>query len=139
MAPTYFGSSEWMFPKSHADSAGDQIELARLRSHERHMTHIYSLRWGGLALSAFTIGIGALMVFKGLQGSFNWAFQAPASIGAKLTNASPGIVFATIGLIIGFVVVSRRPVNYETTDEGDSLLGEYRPRRRRRRGISLGE
>jgi hypothetical protein len=101
----------------------EEIALARLRSHERHMRHIYGLRWGGLVLSALTIAIGSVMVFKGLAGSFNWAFEAPHSIGAKLTNASPGIVFATIGLLIGLLVVAQKPVNYRTGEEGQIGLG----------------
>lgn len=97
-----------------------EAELASLRSHETHMRHIYGLRWGGLALSALCIVIGALMIFQGLQGSFTWAVEVPNSIGAKLTNASPGIVFATLGLIIGFIVVLQKPVNYRT---GESRIG----------------
>ena len=91
-----------------------QIELAQLRSHELHLRHIYGLRWGGLALSAMTIAIGSVMIFMGLQGSFNWAVDSPHTIGAKLTNASPGVVFATVGLILGFLVIIQQPVNYET-------------------------
>ena len=91
-----------------------ELELVRLRSHERHMMHIYGLRWGGLALAGVTICAGAVMIFLGLQGSFDWAVQAPNSIGAKLTNASPGIVFATVGMLIGILVVVQKPVNYTT-------------------------
>jgi hypothetical protein len=91
-----------------------ELELARLRSHEKHMVHIYSLRWGALGLAGITIVIGAVMIFWGLQGSFDWAFQAPNSIGAKLTNASPGIVFATVGMLIGILAVVQKPVNYST-------------------------
>jgi len=58
--------------------------------------------------------IGAVMIFLGLQGSFNWAVESPNSISSKLTNASPGIVFATIGMILGFIVVIQKPVNYNT-------------------------
>jgi len=54
------------------------------------------------------------MIFLGLQGSFDWAVQAPNSVGAKLTNASPGIVFATVGMFIGVFVILQRPVNYST-------------------------
>jgi hypothetical protein len=111
-----------------------QLELQRLRSHELHMRHIYSLRWGGLALSALCIVIGATMTFWGLQGSFTWAFEVPSTVGAKLTNASPGIVFATVGLVLGFMVVRQRPVNYQIEGENSSIsiLAEPYPRRRRR-------
>ena len=96
-------------------------KLAAMRSHETHMRYIYGIRLAGLALAALTIGVGAVMVFRGLQGSFNWAIEAPHSIGAKLTNASPGIVFATIGLVIAFVVILQKPVNYGTGKERISL------------------
>jgi hypothetical protein len=107
-------------------SFDDEIALARLRSHELHMRHIYGLRWGGLVLSALTIVIGSVMVFKGLSGSFNWAIEAPHSVGAKLTNASPGIVFATIGLLIGLLVVAQKPVNYRTGGYDDDEDGGER-------------
>jgi ABC-type sulfate transport system permease subunit len=90
------------------------------------MRFIYGLRFAGLAVSALTIAIGAVMVFKGLQGSFDWAFEAPRTLSAKLTNASPGIVFATIGMVLGFVVVLQKPVNYSTGGDGN------------REGLSLG-
>lgn len=107
-----------------------EIDLASLRSHETHMKHIYGLRWGGLALSALTMVIGAAMVFMGLQGSFNWAVEVPNSIGAKLTNASPGIVFATVGMILGFIVIRQQPVNYSTGGPGNHI--EIAPRKRGR-------
>jgi hypothetical protein len=104
------------------------------------MKHIYALRWGGLALSALTIIIGAIMIFRGLEGTFNWAIQAPGSIAAKLTNASPGIVFATIGLIIAFLVIIQRPATYQTGDSGKWLtIGKPDPKYKDKRGsISLG-
>jgi len=125
-------------PENERNRAGEleyELELASLRSHEIHMRHIYGLRWAGLVLSALTIIIGAVMVFMGLEGSFNWAVEAPHSIGAKLTNASPGIVFATVGMIIGFIVVIQRPVSYETRG-GDGSIGIGISRQRR--GIRLG-
>jgi hypothetical protein len=91
-----------------------EIELASLRSHEKHMKYIYGVRLAGLTISAITIIAGAVMVFMGLQGSFNWAVEVPNSIGAKLTNASPGIIFATVGLFISFFVILQKPVNYRT-------------------------
>jgi hypothetical protein len=90
------------------------VTLARLKAHEGHFRQVYTLRWGGLFLSALTIVIGSVMIFKGLQGSFDWAFQAPNSISAKLTNASPGIVFATIGMVLGFIVIRQKPIPFRT-------------------------
>lgn len=115
-----------------------EIELASLHSHEKHMRYIYGLRWGGLALSALTIGIGSVMVFMGLEGSFNWAIEAPNSIGAKLTNASPGIIFATVGMVIGFVVILQKPVSYQTGDGGMHLGAGSRRKRYPGGSISIG-
>ena len=107
-----------------------EIELARLKSHERHMRYIYGVRLAALAIATLTIIIGAVMIFMGLQGSFNWAFEAPHTIGAKLTNASPGIVFATIGLIVIFCVVLQAPVDYTTGPEFRSGRLGFRERLR---------
>jgi hypothetical protein len=100
-------------PEIHRDPELEYA-LVSLRSHEIHMRHIYGLRWAGMAVAALTIAIGAFMVFRGLEGSFNWAVEVPHTLGAKLTNASPGIIFATVGLILGFAVVLQKPVNYDT-------------------------
>ena len=85
----------------------------------------YSLRSKGLALAALTILIGAVMVFAGFQGSLNWVVEAPQTMSAKLTNASPGIVFATIGMILGFVVFLQKPVRFQVGD--DETLATYQP------------
>jgi hypothetical protein len=98
-----------------------ELEVARLRSHERHMRYIYGLRFGGLVVAAATIICGAFMVFYGLEGSFNWAIEAPNSIGAKLTNASPGIEFATSGMLITLLVIMQRPVSYRTGNVSDEV------------------
>lgn len=140
-----------MAQETRPHSFQEEIALARLRSHELHMRHIYGLRWAGLVVSILTIALGSIMVFKGLTGSFNWAIEAPHSVGAKLTNASPGIVFATIGLLIAIVVVLQKPVNYRTGgydvgDSGDQIgislsESEVRKGRKKRSGdeITLGE
>lgn len=107
-----------------------EIELAALRSHEKHMRYIYGLRWGGLGVAAITIIIGAIMLFMGLEGSFDWAVEAPKTVGAKMTNASPGMVFATAGLMIATVVITRKPVTYSITGGGR--------RGGRSTGISIG-
>jgi hypothetical protein len=97
-----------------------EIVSLSFKSHELHLRQIYMLRWGGLAIAALTILVGAVMIFMGLQGSFNWAVEVPMSISAKLTNASPGIVFATIGLVLAFVVIVQRPVSYSTRPDGSA-------------------
>ncbi|WBM73023.1 hypothetical protein OH773_21925 (plasmid) [Buttiauxella sp. WJP83] len=91
-----------------------EFKLATLRSHELQMMHVYGLRRMLLGIAALAIIIGAIMTFAGLQGSFNWAVEFPNSIGAKMTNASPGILFATVGLILGFVVAIQKPVTYSS-------------------------
>jgi protein-S-isoprenylcysteine O-methyltransferase Ste14 len=106
-----------------------EFELESLRSHNKHIQQIYAVRWGGLALSALTITAGAIMTFHGLEGSFNWAVEVPHSITAKLTNASPGIGFAMIGLILGFMVIRQKPVGYTTSRDEMSITGDYSPER----------
>ena len=44
---------------------------------------------------------------------------------AKFTNASPGIVFATIGIILRFVVVLLPPIKFQSGDNG--TLAIYHP------------
>jgi hypothetical protein len=78
-----------------------------LRLAELHMKHAFGLRRMGLVLSGMTILIGAVMTFMGLQGWFNWAIPTPTSIEEKLTNASPGIVFAAAGIWLALVAVTR--------------------------------
>jgi hypothetical protein len=95
-----------------------RMDLA-IRSHELHMKFIYGVRLGGLLISLVSIVVGAIMLFKGLDGSFNWTFDAPNTLRTKLTNASPGIGFALIGMIIGFVVLSRKPMTYVMDEDDD--------------------
>ncbi len=92
--------------------------MAQLRCHELHIKLDYRLRSWGLGLVTLIILISAVMVFAGLQGSFDWAVEAPHTISAKLTNASPGIVFATIGMVLGFVVFLQKPVRCRTGEDG---------------------
>ncbi|HXT23912.1 MAG TPA: hypothetical protein VN749_03665 [Candidatus Eisenbacteria bacterium] len=68
----------------------------------------YHLRFGVLVLATVLTLLGAAMVFRGLQGSFDWAVQSPHTISAKLTNASPGIGFATMGMLLALVIGTRK-------------------------------
>lgn len=98
-----------------------EIELASLRSHELHMRHIYGVRYAGLAVAAAAILAGAWMIFEGLSGTFDWAVEAPKTISSKLTNASPGIGFAVVGMIIAFIVILQKPVSYKTGGGPESI------------------
>jgi len=104
---TDYGNKE--FEKINLDH---EYRIRALESHERHMEHIYSARRRGMWLAALALVMGAVMTFLGLEGSFNWAFEKADTISAKLTNASPGIVFATVGLILGLISILKGPVNY---------------------------
>jgi putative copper export protein len=83
--------------------------IAWLRSHDRQAKLDYRFRSKVLIVAALIMVIGAVMVFAGLHGSVEWAVEAPHTISAKLTNASPGIIFATIGMILIFAVVMQKP------------------------------
>lgn len=88
-------------------------ELLSIRAHELHIRYIYQLRWAALAIAALLIIIGAVMICLGLTGVISFSVGASSAISAKLTNASPGIVFATSGLILALAVVVQSPVNFE--------------------------
>jgi hypothetical protein len=96
------------------DNIRRQYELEALRAHRAHITWIYGLRIVGLGIGAFAVIVGAAMLFAGLQGSFNWAVEIPHSIEAKLTNASPGIVFVTAGPLIVLWIGGQAPVDFLT-------------------------
>jgi len=68
----------------------------------------YQLRWGLLILATMVIVAGTMMLFWGLNGSLDWGFQVHF-VSAKITNASPGIVFATSGVLLAALIALRRP------------------------------
>ncbi|MFM0224831.1 hypothetical protein [Paraburkholderia dipogonis] len=94
-------------PQSTDDNDAEAQSLQRqlLMHVEIASDRAYRLRLIALVIGGLAILIGAVMTFAGLQGSFNWAVGVPKTIEAKLTNAAPGIVFATAGLIICVAVV----------------------------------
>jgi hypothetical protein len=75
-------------------------------AHRQHLRYIYTIHGAGLALSALALVGGAIMTFRGLESSFNWAVEVPHSIGAKLTNASPGIVFCNYRVDLGYLCIA---------------------------------
>jgi hypothetical protein len=76
-------------------------------------------------LATLIILLGTVMVFAGLHGSFDCGFEAPHVINVKLTNASPGIVFVTIGMILVLVALSLPPIKFQSGDDG--TLAIYHP------------
>jgi hypothetical protein len=85
----------------------------------------YSFRSKVLALATLIILLGTVMVFAGLHGSFDCGFEAPHVINVKLTNASPGIVFVTIGMILVVVALLLPPIKFQSGDDG--TLAIYHP------------
>ncbi|TAL18158.1 hypothetical protein EPN96_02400 [bacterium] len=53
----------------------------------------------GMCIGGVAFLSGALASFLGLSGSVDWIFRA-GSISSKLVNASPGVIFAAMGMII---------------------------------------
>ena len=96
-----------------------------LRFHELQLKLDYSFRSKVLALATLIILLGTVMVFAGLHGSFDCGFEAPHAITVKLTNASPGIVFVTIGMILVVVALLLPPIRFQSGDDG--TLAIYHP------------
>lgn len=97
-------------------------------AYKLQLKYQYSLRLGVLVLGALALVIGAVMEFHGLQGSFNWAVDAPHAVGAKLTNAPPGIVYGTIGMLLCIVSVLNNSVKFQTGADGTVAIHQSRPR-----------
>lgn len=85
----------------------------------------YSFRSKVLALATLIILLGTVMVFTGLHGSFDCGFEASHAITVKLTNASPGIVFVTIGMILVVVALLLPPIKFQSGDDGTLTI--YHP------------
>jgi hypothetical protein len=81
----------------------------RLRLEELQLKFSYRLRLGVLILAAVALLSGAVMAFFGLQGSIDFGLQVAGTFETKFVNASPGIVFATIGAILCWVMLSQGP------------------------------
>ncbi len=89
----------WMKEKEEKNNIKIEplISLAKQRSKGNRTYRtgtILGITIGGLfALAGFTLCI------LGLSGSIEWLVEA-ASFKAKITNASPGVVFAAMGMVI---------------------------------------
>jgi len=82
---------------------------SRLRIHELQLIFSYLLRFGVLILAAVALISGVVMVFHGLQGSVDVGLHATDIFQAHLINASPGVVFAVIGVILCCAILSQGP------------------------------
>jgi hypothetical protein len=87
----------------------DDLKHARLKLEELKLIFSYRLSLAGFVVASLVIILGAGMVFLGLQGSIDLGLKV-LTINAKLVNASPGIVFATIGVILCCVILHRDAV-----------------------------
>jgi hypothetical protein len=88
---------------------GNDLGHARLKLEELKLRFSYRLSLAGFIVASLVIILGAGMVFLGLQGSIDLGLKV-LTINAKLVNASPGIVFATIGVILCCVILNRNAV-----------------------------
>jgi len=91
---------------------------AALSVHRLHIHYIYLLRALALFIALLFSIAGIVGVFMGLQGSFDWAFTAPSDLGAKLTNASPGVILLVAGFFLAWRIGIQRPVNFRTGGRG---------------------
>ena len=90
------------------DSRITTVAEARFRLEELNLNSFYRLRLAALLVATLVIVLGAGMVFLGLKGSINLNVQV-AAVNTRLVNASPGIVFATLGMILCFVLLAQQP------------------------------
>jgi hypothetical protein len=64
------------------------------------------------------------MTFIGLEGSFEWAFEAADTINSKLANASPGVLFTVVGFFIIVSVSRRQKIKIEGLGEVEMVVSE---------------
>jgi hypothetical protein len=93
----------------NANPRRNDLKHARLKLEELKLRFSYRLSLAGFVVASLVITLGAGMVFLGLQGSIDFGVKVLA-INAKLVNASPGIVFAAIGVILCCVILNRNAV-----------------------------
>jgi hypothetical protein len=80
-----------------------------VRLEELQLEFPYRLRFGVLVLAAVALFSGVAMALLGLQGSRDLGLQVAGAFEARFVNASPGIVFATIGAILCWIMLSQGP------------------------------
>jgi len=82
--------------------------------HVEQVRHVYRIRLIGILIALVMVVAGIAGVFLGLQGSFDWAVQAPSGIGGKITNASPGILMVCIGVFLAWRIVEQPHLSVRT-------------------------
>jgi hypothetical protein len=73
-----------------------------IKALNEHPSVVRTFREGnlfGMFTGALVLVGGFVMFFMGLAGTIDWIFES-ATIKSKLANASPGALFAVVGLII---------------------------------------
>jgi hypothetical protein len=102
-------------PRTNTDLESLRIlmELAKNRSQGSPTYRLAILM--GIAIGGVFALAGFVLCLLGLSGSIEWLVEG-ASLKAKLTNASPGIVFAGMGMII---IWRYKPVVHDHLRLGD--------------------
>jgi hypothetical protein len=96
--PRVITCTQWVSGMAQRPPSQYDYEAER-RSHERHLAYIYGLRLGPLVLSAIAMCLGAAMIVRGPPKVLITV------IGPFRLRMPPGIVFATIGLVIALLVI----------------------------------
>jgi hypothetical protein len=82
---------------------------SRVRIDVLQLIFTYLLRFGVFILAAVALISGVVMVFHGPARVRRRGLHATDSFQAHLINASPGVVFAVIGVILCCAILSQRP------------------------------
>lgn len=79
------------------EAFAELVELARQRS-EGSKVYLYGTLLG-IAIGGLAFIGGFVLALLGLSGAIEWVVEA-GSLSSRLSNASPGIVFAVAGMIV---------------------------------------
>lgn len=77
----------------------------------------------GISVGALFLVAGFVLCLLGLTGTIEWLIQG-GSFTSRLTNASPGALFAVVGLV---VIVRYKPKTTAATETKTEKAVEFRP------------
>ena len=80
--------------------------------------HTHRQRFLVIGIGGILVVAGIVMTFMGLTGAIDLELAVDSKFTANLTNASPGIVFSLLGVLLCWVgIYSRHRINYENDAE----------------------